>query len=196
MSILSYTDLKAAIVEFTARSDLDAELDTVIQMAEKRMELELRCSALEGFTSVSYVGGRGTLPDDFSAAKAVLFPGRALKYATLDWLTDYYAGTSGNPEWYTLHGDQIIVFPNFTGAFPLYYRKKIKPLTDTNPTNDLLLAHPDIYLHAALFYSAEITHDQDKMSIYGQMLSDDIARISRREKERQGQMEIQFNGGW
>jgi hypothetical protein len=67
MSITNYTDLKATIASYLARSDLTAQIPDFIQLAETRLRRELRIRQMLKVVTTATVAGDSTveLPSDY-----------------------------------------------------------------------------------------------------------------------------------
>ena len=76
-----------------------------------------------------------------------------------------------------------IVTPDTTYDVEVNYFKKPTPLSDTNPSNDVLADHPDIYLNGALFYLFVLAKDQESANFHKGLYAEAIDGANQSDKE-------------
>lgn len=162
----SYSGLCAVVADYLGRDDLTEQIPTFIRLAEKRMERELRLRVMER-RAVSTVdaGDLGaSLPNRREpGAWDVFLEMRDVAWRTPDNMVspmtymppDHYRGAvmkSGTPQQYTIIGDKIFFssVPDTPADLLLTYYAEIPPLGKEQPTNEVLLTAPDVYLYATL----------------------------------------------
>ena len=170
-----YTTLCAEIAEYLARDDLMDRIPTFVSLAEQAMRNELRLKCLERVGWIETRAGESgvALPDKrvpgdwdvFLEMRKLSLAGPAgemtrMEYVTPDLFVDL-AGRSGRPAFFTILGRELRLAPTPDGVYRLLmaYWADIPPLGPEQPTNDLLLSHPRLYLYGALVESAAFTRD-------------------------------------
>lgn len=185
MALATYSDLKAAVADALARSDLTSQITDAITMAEAifnhgegkeddPMRIEpIRTRDMETTASVTVTSESGTLPTDFLAPISVYSAAdaeRELDYITpADYKRFFPAGQSTNAEFYTIKGSTIVT----SDSVSMLYYAKIAALSDSATTNWLLTKYPNIYLTGALYQIYAVTiHNGERAAAYrGMMVS-------------------------
>lgn len=173
MSITTYAELKSAIQDFLNRDDLSATVDTFIDLAEARMQREIRHYKMEAITQLTATTQYTTLPSDFlqPIRLSVNSTGRALEAVSRENLQDRrYAtnDTAQEPRFYGITDGQLELYPTPSESFAIdtLYYQKITPLDGTNTSNWLLEDAPDAYLYGALIHSAPYLADDPRTTIW------------------------------
>lgn len=173
-----------AYMGWDAGGVVEEMLPDIIRMAEVRMQQDLRLRQMER------TGYRMTVPGDsdvwlpekripgdwdvFMDMREVCLEGSPnvnMAYAAPDLYTDI-SSTSGTPGVYTIigHSLRLAPVPDKPYKILLTYYAEIPPLSDKQPTNDLLLSYPNLYLYATLVESAGYLRTsvpaQDWVSLY------------------------------
>lgn len=184
MALSTKAQLKTAVLDWMARSDISANGDDQISLAEARLNRELgevlTEQALTGTSSQNYID-----VSSYSVAKPIaLF----LAETGLDeeQLTQKMDGTysrsttSGRPSfWSFVHGAQRVYFDRpLDSAYPfrLKFRQRFSLATDGD-TNWLLTYHPDIYLAAAIVWGGLYTQDSPRIATFAATLEDGIPSV-------------------
>lgn len=166
MTITTYAELKTAIGNWMARSDLTSYLDEFIDLAEAWFDTELRCREMEASTDITPSSNVYALPSDFLEARRVVEKAsirRRLEYISPDVVKDLYparvAGLSTN---WTIIGSSLYTFPLSSNDVELVYYQKIPALSGSNTTNWLLTRMPGLYLAACKAYANEFIMNREK----------------------------------
>lgn len=163
MAIDSYTALQAFV---TAHLTLDAatvaQLPNLIQLAECELDRLLATPWGEKVAYATTVAGAQTLalPSDFQQMRTVLvnddYP---LEAVTLNTLFSEFSADSltGEPKSYAVANNSLYFgpIPNDAYTITATYQAALTPLSDTQASNWLLDAHPDLYVYA-LIHQTEI----------------------------------------
>ncbi len=163
-----YAGLQAAVEEYLGW-DVDGSIPLLISQAEQRMQRDLRLRVMERRgTNITVPGGVDNkwLPDKripgdwdvFLEMREVCLKGAPnvnLDYVAPDAFTDMSYET-GAPRAYSIVGRSLMLAPTPDKAYTilLTYYGQIPPLSEAQPTNEMLLNYPDIYLYATLAQSA------------------------------------------
>jgi hypothetical protein len=166
MSIASHAELKQAVANQFVTSEVVAHLPAAIRLVEANVNRNVRVRPMMHRATASLTGRFIALPGDFLAAAGLQLntaPFRRLDFRTaeaLDALKPALA-SAGLPRWYTVVGGEIEVLPAPDAALEaeLTYYQKLPALSDANPSNWLLAAHPDVYFHGTLAIAGPYVND-------------------------------------
>lgn len=187
MAIANYSDLVTSIGTWTHRSDLAAVIPDFIRLAESRLQNDLNVRQLDITSTLTTTGGTNTvaLPADFNQARSVVVQSsgvyQILDYVQPDILRQRWGNyTASTPKTYSITGTNMLLGPAPDAAYPitLEYNPLITGLSVSNPTNSVLTAFPEIYLHACLGYAAQYLRDAEMMAAAEQAYQDDMNRIN------------------
>jgi hypothetical protein len=175
MNFWNFERLKTEIAEYLGRDDLEDRIPTFVSLAEQSMRNELRLNCLERVGWIETRSGESgiALPnkqipgdwDVFLEMRKLALAGPAGEMTRMEWVNpDHYvdlAGLVGRPRNFTVLGRELHLAPTPDGVYRLLmtYWADIPPLGPEQPTNDLLLNHPRLYLYGALVESAAYTRD-------------------------------------
>ena len=196
--LTTYAGLQAAVADWLGRDDLAEQIPIFIQLAEKRMNRELRLRVMEQTATAAIPAGTHIveLPERrvdgdwkvFLEMRDLAWRGkdnvlRNLRYAPPD---DYVAQSrpSGIPEQYTIIADKLYLLPApaWDGELRLTYFGEIPPLSDAQPANNVLLMFPDLYLYASLVESGPFTRSSAPLETWAEYYS--AARQKAEQKEQ------------
>ncbi len=175
MAISTYSELKTAIADWTARDDLTSYIDNFIDLAETYLK---RAPSLPRLPEIGGVRGNITrlsgslstsantldLPADYLDSYRLTLTSNGvtgvMRYVDPTQLSIYQRDAAGLPRWYTI-SDKIEFdrTPDSTYAYELSYFPKVTALSASNTTNWILTDYPDVYLAAALFHAFRFTQD-------------------------------------
>lgn len=182
----NYTELQAEVANWLDRDDLTAEIASCIQFAEARFNRSLWAAEREETTTLAVTGEETALPSDFSAIRSLYLVGDPLviiEPMALHLLrVSHPFGTTGVPCNYAVKGSDTLVLgpaPEESYTMVLDYYQKIPALSDSNTTNWLLTAHPDLYLSAALVEAFLIVKDEQRAQLWERKAASTISEIER-----------------
>lgn len=182
MAIANYTDLKTAVANWMARSDVSGEAGDFIMLAEARLNREL--PAVE--TDVTLTGTIDSRRIDISAQNCVEPIALFLAETGADEVeiqrqadgTFPYLATSGRPTIWSVDGTSIDFDRPLDAAYPFRFRLRQKfALSDSAPTNWLLTNHPDLYLASALIWGGVFIKDFGYAAPFSAALEDGIPSV-------------------
>lgn len=185
MPLATYSDLKAEVASWLRRADLAAEIPTFVALAEAQMNRRLRVRPMAARLSQSWSAEYLSLPADFLAEREVTVTDSAGGKHRLAYLAAEpmdvasTAPSSGRPRFYGLYGGQLRLHPAPDQAYAaeLVYLQAIPGLSDANPTNWLLAAHPDAYLYGALAQSAPYLKADERLQTWSSLFLGVLADI-------------------
>lgn len=170
MALASYTDLMASIQNWMYdRPDLAPMCGDFIALTEGELNQELRTrSQLTTVTVTPDENGTASLPEDYASFRQVTAqtnPRRPLSLVA-PWYRDAEMPyrMAGDPTYFTIDGGTITILPLTSSNVEISYYAKIPPLSDTNTSNWLLAAYPNIYLYGACRQAAIFIGDTDRES--------------------------------
>ena len=192
MSITTYAELKTAIADFLNRDDMSTVVDTFIDLAEARIQREIRHYKMEETATLSASSRYTALPADFlqpiridvDGTKNPLEPASREFIQTRRYYTD---DASGSPRFYAITDSQLELYPSpgeATDINVLYY-EKIPALSDSQTTNWLLTDAPDVYLYGSLVHTAPYLADDQRAQMWAAMYQsavDELMLASQRTK--------------
>jgi hypothetical protein len=180
MAIATYSDLRSAVADWLNRSDLTSVIPSFISLAEagfnKDENLRLKPSIVRADATLD--GQYEALPSDYLEMLNLQILAsnpdhRKLQFLTMNQYDEYQASYTNNglPLYYTIVGNQIRLLPNPDTSYTaeMVYYAKIPALSDSNTTNWLLTAHPDIYLYGTLIQSAPYLKDDSRTAIWADL---------------------------
>lgn len=176
MSLDTYANLKAEIIDWCHRDDMDLRIDTFIDMAEQHMyanpieTLQLRdgetLSAFTTNTTDRFVA----LPAGYQEMRKVriqIVNGESveLRYRTPSQLN--LLSVVGMPQFFTIT-DQVemdrVSDQAYSGEFQCF--TTFTPLSSSNTSNAVLTSFPTIYLYGALWALFKHVEDEQKAAEY------------------------------
>ena len=175
MALSSYTELKASVARRLGRSgdtDLEAELDDYIDLAEARFQRELRLRAQEQRATATLSNAYLDLPADFLELRNIQLnsdPIRSLECVSPELIDrNYPQTTTARPQVYAILGSELQFAPSPDQSYTVEidYWKKFDALSDDATTNWLLANAPDVYLFATLAEAAQATGDSAQWQEY------------------------------
>tara|TARA_B100001057_G_C22871397_1_gene959070 strand:+ start:7387 stop:8007 length:621 start_codon:yes stop_codon:yes gene_type:complete len=186
MAITTFAELKTAIANFLARSDLTDRIPEFIALAEARMSRELETRSQEKRSTANTISGDEfiSLPTDLRKIRLVKLntdPISVLDYASpTDFYTTYPSSGGGRPKYYTVLGAEIVLrpIPDSVYTVELIYGEEIAGLSDANTTNTILTRHPDAYLYGSLSASYIYLMEEARAAQYDTLFSRAIQEIN------------------
>lgn len=176
MTIANYGDLKAAVANWLARSDLSGSAADFIMLAEAGLNREL--NPVE--TDTTLTGVTGSREIDVSGQSVVeattLFlaeTGRNEVQLTRKEAGSFpYLNISGRPSFWAMDGTKIKFDRELDAAYPFrfHFRQKFT-LSDSADTNWLLTNHPDLYLAATAVWGGIFTGDDTQAARWATVLN-------------------------
>lgn len=182
MAIANYTDLKTAVANWMARSDVSGEAGDFIMLAEARLNREL--PAVE--TDVTLTGTIDSRRIDISAQNcvepiALFLAETGSDEVEIQQQSDGafpYLTASGRPSIWSVDGANIDFDRPLDAAYPFRFRLRQKfALSDGSPTNWLLTNHPDLYLAATLIWGGVFIQNFAYAAPFSAALEDGIPSV-------------------
>lgn len=172
MAITTYSELQAAIITWSHRTDLASLAPTFIELTEARINrVFLPRSAETEDALVTVLGSRFVaLPSGVINPIGLWINAWTPRTRLVQCLPSELpvdTGSSGVPEMWAIDGERIAFDKLADAAYSFDFRyTKTFALSDANPTNYVLTNNPDLYLWGSLLEVANYTQDMELQSIY------------------------------
>lgn len=184
MSISNFTELKSAITDWMKRDDLTGDVETIIQLAEAKLNREVQLPSVDA-TLTGTIGSRRIDVSSLSVIEPIAL------YITVngDEREVTRAPDSGIP--YEDQNDEPALWGMETAdyidfdvpldeaySFRLIYEGRYA-LSDANPTNRMLTDNPDVYFAACLVWGGIRIKDGTQAAGFEGLLSREIPKARR-----------------
>jgi hypothetical protein len=126
MAIANLGELRGAIEDNLARSDLQSLFPVYVRIFESKFNVSVRIAEMEVANTLAVVNGVATLPSSFLELRNV-------------------QGQENNNTSYYLSGNSIIFTTFAPDTVEVVYYAKLPPLVNDTDTNWLLLNYPHLY---------------------------------------------------
>ena len=158
MAYTSYSDLKTAVANYLARSDLTSQIPDFVHFAENRLRRELRIRQMLKVATATATAGDSTvsLPADFLELRDIHIaatPVRTLEFLSpSSFFRTARTTESGVPTAYTVLASefQFAPIPDSAYTYKMLYYSAPTYLSDANPSNAFLANCADALLYASL----------------------------------------------
>ena len=154
MSITIYSELQTSVENWLGHTLFTARVPEFIALFEATANRRLRTRQQETSTTLTPRSGTATLPADYLSWRRVTWSGSAsldLEYVQPAYLRAAYpTSPTDQPRVFTIEGSSLLIRPIDSNNLDFDYYAKIAALSDSNTTNWLLTAHPDLYLFGSL----------------------------------------------
>lgn len=176
MTIATYAELKTAIADTVARTDLtDTQLSIFIALAEASINRRIRHWQMETRDTLSVSSRFTALPTDWLETIRLHIPGEPsrMELIGLAALQDKREAddTTGTPRYYAHVADELEVYPepDDTYSVEMVYYAKVPALSNTATSNWLLTLAPDVYLYGALIHTAPLLQEDARIQTWGSL---------------------------
>jgi len=173
MALSTYSELKTSVADWLNRADLTATVPDFISLAEAQVERKLRTRQMIVRADATIDTEYSAVPADFLEVKSLKLqtnPVTPMQFETIDALDNLQAQfpSSSKPRFFSIVGGQIRTVPIADGEYnaELTYYAKLSKLSNTNTTNWLLTAAPDVYLYGSLLQAAPYLKDDARISVW------------------------------
>lgn len=159
--------LATRILDYADRPDLDAQVDSFIDLAEGLIRRELRAAiysdTLEEADRVSGAIYSLTATVDTVRVAQVVGEDRPMEQKSLAEVRERQSYMTGSPLAFAVNGDTIEfdVEPGTDVEIKIDYLGHPAPLVADEDTNDILDNHPALYIYGALFHLHQYVNDPE-----------------------------------
>jgi hypothetical protein len=170
MAITTYSELQSAVENWLSHTLFTARVPEFIALFEATANRKLRVRQQEAVATLTPSAGAVSLPADYLDWRRLTFTGSPrveLDYVEPSWLQAAYPTIpAGIPTVFTIEGATLTIAPVSDTPLELLYFQKIAALSDTNPTNWLIAAHPDLYLFGAMVEAEMFGVNDERMPLW------------------------------
>ena len=165
--ITDFPSLRTAFEEYLARPDLTEYLPFFIQVTEAWLNRKLRTREMQATAGLLQLPGAYTLPVDYLEWIGAIYTNPSirtplsLRFVEADSAEFRYRyRPGGDPQYFTVLGDQLQTRSLKAGTVTLTYYRQIPALTEAAPTNWLVQKAPELYLYGALSEAYRFQKDE------------------------------------
>lgn len=188
--ITSYSTLQDAVTSWLMRgadTTFQADVPTMIQLAEARLKRDPRVRQNRIVESLAVSTEQLNLPSDFKSLVSLALTGGTyfgpLKQVSLNEFEDLKAqqgDSSGVPTHFAIAGTLMYVHKTPDQAYTarFVYERTITSLSASVTTNWLLTSHPDIYLYATLCEAAPYLKDDNRLQMWQALLEQKLEELN------------------
>lgn len=193
MSIATYSELKTAVANYLARTDLTDQISDFIRFAELRLRRELRIRQMLKSVTTATVGGISTvaLPSDFIEIRDLILltnPVQPLTYSSPSIFSRNARVTEGGkPLDYTILASefQLAAVPDSAYTVKMLYYAAPEFLSDTNSSNAFIANAPDAMLYASLIEAEPYLMNDQRVNTWGSMYDRAISTLTKSDESAQ-----------
>lgn len=173
MAITTYSELKSAVADFLNRDDLTSAIPNFIALAEATLNRRMRAPEMVTRATVTVDAEYENRPADWM--ETIRYQINTNPITVVEFVTPEEAiiqktrfSASGVPIYFSTVGTQFqhVPVPDTSYTGELMYYARIAGLSDSNTSNWLLTANPDIYLYATLIQSAPYLKEDERISVW------------------------------
>ena len=184
----TYSELKASVSDWMARSDVSGVAAEFIALGEARLNRKIEMDSIDA----TLVGVAGSRRIDVSSLKVVepnalhiVINGEERKLTPKPDGNFEYSDELDEPNFYGMEGQNIDFDVLCASAyeFRFTYRGRFA-LSDSAPTNDLLTNHPDVYLAASLIWGGVYLKDGQAAMGFKTLLDEFIEETTQENSQR------------
>jgi hypothetical protein len=158
MAFTNYTDLKASVADYLARTDLTTQIPDFITLAENRLRRDLRLRQMIKVVTAPTTAGDSTvaLPSDFLEMRDIHIESNPIQTVIYQNPSNFFRNsnvtTSGMPSYYTVTGSefQFAPIPDSAYTLKMIYYAAPTYLSSSVSSNVFLATCPDLLLYASL----------------------------------------------
>lgn len=177
---MNYGTLKAAILDYTHRSDVPTA--TIVEQAEGRIYAELRCREMETLATVSATSGIASLPTDFIEARdlwVVIGTGRgSVPFVGRDALGGYIGAGGSYPAAASIYGTTLEIAPAVTIDMSLLYYARPPAMTSDSDQPVPMATQPGLFLQAALVEAYGWLQDDEREAKHLSLYAAEMAQAN------------------
>jgi hypothetical protein len=198
MALDSYSALQTAVLDWLARPGdalVAPFVPDMIVLAESELRRRLRVGEAEARAFQVVNTAAVALPAECRQIRLLTVDsGDEVQYVPPPELP----GGSGPRYKYTLFGAELRLGPAPSGNLTLdmIYQTGLPPLSDAEPTNWLLAAHPDAYLYSTLIAAEAFIGHDERIALWTQAAAQAIASIEAADRKARwpGGLQIRVDG--
>ena len=191
---MTFDQLKSNIADWLNRTDLTSVIPTFIELAEARLNRQLRTTNQYTRADISTSDQYLSMPDDFLEMRHIRITSpkeRDLVEIAAHQINEYtdtnfLASLSDSHPRYFVYGSalRIIPAPSQSITYEMFYYSKIPALSTTNTNNWVSTSHPDAYLYYSLLQAAPYLGEDERIQVWAQQAERAVAEIQASDNRR------------
>lgn len=186
MALGTYDDLIAQVKSWSKRSDLDAQMQDFVTLAETRIRALVRPTMLDEMVPLATVTGSSSVTAPAGMLEPIaLWLVRDGNWRELNQLQPHdlpYTDYPGMPYYFAISGDDIVFPAPADAVYDLRLRASpFYSLSPTVQTNSVIQKYPDLYLFATLLEVATWSFDAEGVPRWDGRFRDAVRRANRQE---------------
>lgn len=183
MALDTYATLKTSITDWTKRADLSSYLGDFVTLAEARIFSDIKVKEMETRSEYTPTSRYLATPTGLTSIRRMVAkssPPFELLSTSPDGIHAVYDANSGTPTHYAVLGSEIEFnrVPNV--AVEIVYFAAPDALSDTNTTNTILTAYPQVYLAACMIEAALFMVDDSMLQKWQMVYSDALTKANKK----------------
>ena len=167
---MTYSDLVAHIIAHTNRADLADVVDMFIAQATSEINEEVHCSERVVRATTTISTQITNLPSNLHEIISVQnngWYGEPIPYVTINdanAVKKRWIGMTDTPKYYTVINASIelIPAPDTGYEIEIVYFSFVNTPSSSNPTSDMMTAHPQLFILGALKYAYDYLKEKDE----------------------------------
>jgi hypothetical protein len=191
---MTFTELKSNIADWLNRTDLTSVIPTFIQLAEARLNRQLRTTNQYTRATVSSSDQYLSMPDDFLEMRHIRITSpkeRDLVEIAAHQIneytdTDFLASLADSYPRYFVYGQSLRIIPTPAESitYEMLYYAKVPALSTSNTSNWVSTSHPDAYLYYSLLQASPYLGEDERIAIWTQQAERAVAEIQASDDRR------------
>jgi len=185
---MTYTGLQTEVANYLHRTDLTAQIQMFITLAESYLFRELHIKEMEISVAGTTTGGYITLPADFGTVSRITVTYSGYEH-NLDYKAqaDYSTTVEVFPQYFSLEKNKLRIWgAGDSQAYTLYYVPDIPNLSASVATNWIMDNAFELYLYASCLEGAKYIRDDAQVASLSAQVATSIDSV-KRFAERRGQ---------
>lgn len=181
MAISNYAELKTAISNWMARSDLNGDAADFVRLGEAGLNRELKPAETDATLTATPASRTIDISSLNMVEPVALFLTTSGDERMIPPLVDGsypFTTSAGCPRAWSIDGDNLVFDRPADQAHTFRFRHKARfALSDAQPTNWLLTNHPDVYLAASIVWGGVFIEDDSKLTRWATILQSTIPAV-------------------
>lgn len=173
MAITNYSDLKAEVATWIDRSDITANIPSIITLGEWRIYRELRVRAMETALSGTISSGVVAVPSDYVEMKYAYISGSPVQFIQRrkpEYIYENFPlrSADGKPVCFSREASNFIFGPYPDSAYTVkgIYYARLSALSDANTSNWFTANAPDLLLFSALSLTEAFLMNDSRIPVW------------------------------
>lgn len=168
-----------SVLAETQRADKETELPEMLEHVEAKIAREVRCDEMSASDTLDTSSGSAALPADFLGIRAAYDDDGPLQQVGLM----EYRTQTGQRRTYAVVNRELLARVD---EVSIDYYARPAPLALDGDTNDLLDAHPDLYVALLSFYLYKRTQDLELANMQLEVYNDARDKLNELAQRQQG----------